>query len=211
MAKSRLNILFIIGDMGGFNFVSPIYAKLSQRGHHITVVLGQSLAGIFKNRKSARMDFQVLDARLFDSLFAFSKDSIPYDVAFISGSRTSNLERRAIEAARRRGIYVYEAADTWSGFRKRYSDIEDGQLCNDLRYLPDRVLVVDNRAREKAIEEGIPEGKIVITGNPHFEKIHKKSNRRLRNEEHWMRRLFSVSPDYEVVLFASQPFFFVVT
>ena len=40
---------------------------------------------------------------------------------------------------------------------------------DDLVYLPDKVCVMDERAKKDMIAEGIPEDRIIVTGNPYFE------------------------------------------
>src|SRR5207248_11353111 len=65
-------------------------------------------------------------------------------------------------------VYVL---DFWSNYWQRFSD--SGK---DLKFLPEKICVMDNAAEEAMIAEGIPPDRIAVTGNPHFEDF--------RSEEH---------------------------
>ena len=58
-------------------------------------------------------------------------------------------------------VYVL---DFWSNYRMRFST--DG---NDLAYLPNAICVMDELARSEMLDEGFPDDRINVTGNPHIE------------------------------------------
>jgi hypothetical protein len=89
--------------------------------------------------------------------------------------------------------------DFWSNYRERFAASPGEPPC-----LPDRLAVVDRAARDGAIAAGIPAGRVVVTGSPHYERL-----RARRARDPWtierLRRAALLSPEAVVVLFASQP------
>lgn len=64
-------------------------------------------------------------------------------------------------AARRFGIPFVQFVDATYNFRVRF----------DLANLPDRILVIDDRSREDAIGEGLPQSLIEVVGHPAWESV----------------------------------------
>lgn len=74
------------------------------------------------------------------------------------------VEQALIREARRRGIPSVQFIDTWYGYRRRLTDGDD-------LLLPDRVLVIDERAKFEALDEGLPSALVSTAGHPGWEHI----------------------------------------
>jgi hypothetical protein len=73
------------------------------------------------------------------------------------------FEVDSLQQAKESGLKTISFVDHWVNFRLRFLD-----KYNNPNY-PDEVWVVDERAKELALEEGIPEYKLVVSGNPYHE------------------------------------------
>ena len=202
----QLNFLFIAGDMGGNNFLFPVKEKIENYGHRVDYFYGIKLAEYLKRKSTINKRFKVINEKMLGGLFK-NGDNSSYDIALISVSRDTTIEKRAIKLAREAEIPVITPIDTWSCFKDRFSDIKEGDLKNKYSYLPDHILVVDKNAKKFAIEDGVPEEKIIITGSPHLEGILKsKFNTVVPERKRLLRNEFGISVKKKVILFISEAF-----
>ncbi|MDO8861660.1 hypothetical protein Q6D67_08095 [Haliea sp. E1-2-M8] len=113
---------------------------------------------------------------------------------------STNWERFFLAAARELSIPSIAVLDFWSSYRARFSDEGGAEII-----LPDKLAVMDERAKAEAVRAGLPESHIVVTGQPAFDALSK--TRRLFNNDLKLqqRTSLSVSEDELLVLFVSQP------
>jgi hypothetical protein len=86
------------------------------------------------------------------------------DVLVTGTSVPLNLEISLTMEASRHGVESMSFIDHWTNMAKRFR-------AADSLVLPDRICVIDERARKIAIEDGLPAEKIWVTGNPYYEFI----------------------------------------
>lgn len=108
------------------------------------------------------------------------------DIVLLGTSGGPSIEKEA--TLRWRGVVPTVAVlDFWSNYWQRFSG-PDGK---DFRYLPDRVCVMDDIARDEMLAEGFPPECLVVTGNPHF--------------DHFADGVTREGEDPRRILFISQP------
>jgi hypothetical protein len=90
-------------------------------------------------------------------------DSLNPELIFTGTSYTSSIEQEFIKIALRKKIPCFSFVDHWTLFSKRFTDIEGKMV------LPDKVWVLDDRAKSIAIDEGIDNLRLVVTGNPYHD------------------------------------------
>jgi hypothetical protein len=73
-------------------------------------------------------------------------------------------EFAVVVAARAQALPVVQYVDTWYGYRRRFT--EEGRLT-----LPDRILVIDDKAADEAAADGIPAERMSAIGHPLWETI----------------------------------------
>jgi hypothetical protein len=88
-------------------------------------------------------------------------DRIKPDILFTGTSYTSSLEKTAVKLAKKKGILTFSFVDHWTSISDRFID-EEGSV-----NFPNEVWVLDERANQIAIDEGIPKDKLFIAGNPY--------------------------------------------
>lgn len=117
------------------------------------------------------------------------------DFVFTGTSYTSRIEIRVIKEALRRGVYSIAFIDHWVNFRNRF-------LLNDEVIFPDEIWVVDQKAKHLSIEEGLPEHKLLVTGNPYHEFL--KSWRPSINKKNFLQ-ILGLTEDASYVLYVPEP------
>lgn len=111
-------------------------------------------------------------------------------------SYSSDFERAFLAKGRERGVPTSSFVDHYTQFRSRF-------VLGDDLILPDEVNVLDERAYNLAVEEGIPHDRIHITGNPYHDYLRRWTSSISRSDL-WRKLGFfdSLGP---VLLFAPDP------
>lgn len=145
--------LFVFSDPGG---AKPMLALASNyRKEDILIISDRSYAFF----KDFGLDVTRLSGKVCEIIDRFSPDRI------ITGtSYSSDIEKRFIAAAKERRIPVASFVDHWTSFMTRFS-VGNGYT------FPDEIWVLDERAAQLGIAEGLPASLIRITGNPYHKYI----------------------------------------
>jgi len=130
-----------------------------------------------KNLLSASL---IVSDRQYDFTSDFGQHVIPYkaggegeyisslqpDFLFTGTSYTSKIELQFIREANGNGIRTIAFIDHWTNFSLRFK-------WEDTLVLPTEIWVIDQRAKEMAIYDGLPGDKLVISDNPYYEFLRK--------------------------------------
>lgn len=161
-------ILWSANDPGGANAVIPVAQALVARGDTVAgVATGPALA-IAKAKGLAVYDTPPFAPDLFLAGTSIG-DSVDEGIFRTLGSTPT--------------VYVM---DFWGNYKSRFT--KDGI---DLNYLPTKVCVIDEQSKKDAMAEEIPEDRLEVTGNPHF--------------DHFVDGITRTAEDKRLVVFASQP------
>ena len=193
-------MLAVAGDPGGANALTPVLHQLHCE---------QKVTLLTKPYREAIDSWQHLPCasapiRNRQSATQTSTDIFTHDVALVlTGTSVNGLdyEKAYIGSARQAGIPSLAVLDYWSNYAKRFANHGTEQLT----YLPDRIAVMDEIARQGMLAEGIPDHIINITGQPALDgldKIHQAFSPRKKAA---VRRHLGVGEDETLILFASQP------
>lgn len=118
------------------------------------------------------------------------------DFLYSGTSYTSLIELDFICEAKRRGIHTASFVDHYTGFDVRFGTAE-------ARILPDEIHVLDEKAAALALEGGLPDSRIRITGNPYHEFL--GSWRSRLTKEQVFQKLEIPLSDAKTILFAPDP------
>jgi hypothetical protein len=118
------------------------------------------------------------------------------DSLYTGTSYTSRIEMEFVREAVARGIPSASFVDHYTGFEVRFGT-------GDSRVLPSIIYVLDERARNLAIEADLPPDRIQITGNPYHEYL-RAWHSRMSKQELWQRLGIPLS-DAKCILFAPDP------
>jgi len=143
-------ILFVFSDPGG---AKPILSLIEQSRLDDYLVISDRTYSFYNNFK-----VQVL---ICDNNFEEFIDRFRPSLIFTGTSYRSDIEKKFISLAKSKNIPSISFIDHWTAIRKRFEN-EAGDMV-----LPDYIWVIDNRARQLCISQGIEKNKIVISGNPY--------------------------------------------
>lgn len=90
-------------------------------------------------------------------------ESLNIDCVFTGTSHPASsnyFEVNCIREAKRKNIYTISFVDHWVNFRLRFEGLAKTEF-------PDEIWVVDSRAKELAIKEGLEDIRIKVVGNPY--------------------------------------------
>ncbi|MDX2058422.1 MAG: hypothetical protein SFV24_11520 [Gemmatimonadales bacterium] len=188
----RLLVDSVLGDVGGAEAVLPVLEALQRRGS-----LGQVWAGPLAAAalERAGLPFQPLAE---EPLARLSEGRA---TLLLTGTSWGDEppELGYLEAARTLGIPSISVIDFWSNYVARFLNRRGDMI------LPDRIAVPDQVALLEAVAEGLPEDRLVVTGNPHYERLLQRYQGFDRDARLAFRERVGLSRTATVVLFGSQP------
>tara|TARA_B110000114_G_scaffold176208_1_gene206602 strand:- start:16479 stop:17462 length:984 start_codon:yes stop_codon:yes gene_type:complete len=148
-------ILFVFSEIGSANFLIPVIKSIKSE---YLCVCTKPIQEFIKNHS--------IVSYLDDKNIDFSKI-----VTIICGTSLNNkLESKYLSISKKKKIKSISIVDHWTNFNYRFK-------FNKTSLYPDFIFVNDIYALKYACDSGISKDKIVITGNPHLEKL---SNKQLK-------------------------------
>jgi hypothetical protein len=118
------------------------------------------------------------------------------DFLYSGTSYTSRIELDFVCEAKKRAIHTASFVDHYTSFDVRFGTAE-------ARILPDEIHVLDEKAAALALEGGLPDSRIRITGNPYHEFL--GSWRSRLTKEQVFQKLEIPLSDAKTILFAPDP------
>lgn len=156
-----MQVMFASGDVGGARALTPV-AELMAKGKHKIIF---SKNGAVLNEYPSQSPPWIWSDKSDDI------KTIRPDVFIFSSSLTDNFALELAVAAQKYGIPTIHLLDNWSNYTQRLIT-EDGYL-----FTPKLYLVMDEFARDGAIEAGIDPKILRITGTPALESINSCSSK----------------------------------
>ena len=194
----RCCVASVLGDAGGTEAVAPILAALAQRGGLGPEFAAKTALPIVDRFGLSRTALDgPVDAARAEALLA---DREPTALVASTSWGPGRPEPAFLEAARALTLPSLSVVDFWSNYRERFLPTTGDSLV-----LPDRIAVMDERARQEAIEAGLPESLVVALGNPHHERLLARFAGWDRAARLEFRESMRLPRNATVVLFASQP------
>ena len=115
------------------------------------------------------------------------------DQIFTAASLFSYIEYNLIKLSNKHGINSITFLDHWTGYYEKF--IRDGEA-----HFPDLILLSDDRAKEIAIEQGLPRERLHIVGNLFYENLMSYSPNISRRE---FCNYFDIDINMKFILFIS--------
>lgn len=193
-------ILFFSRDPGGANVIAPVIKYITGRYQTIVYAKDYSVSCL----RSEGIDCKDLSEEFpeitEDSVCDFIRKKNPK--AIVTGTSLNDFTERYLwKVGEKLGIPTYAIMDQWIHMGIRFSPFDYNGLAeyenhHIFKYVPSNILVMDELAKQILAEEGIPEAKIVVTGQPHFDVVRSRYKSAVVNRS-----------DYRCVrvLFASEP------
>lgn len=179
--------LFVFSDPGGAKPVLALVLSLKNKLTDFKVISNREYS--FYNEFGIHVDKPLPYPE--EDISAFSPDFI-----FTGTSYTSKIELGYIKAGTGQGIPVYAFVDHWTNIRERFSD-------NGAEILPDKICLIDERAKTIAEGQGINESMILVSGNPFQDYL--RSWKPVQKKEEFFRSNNIDHNDKKIIVFAPDP------
>lgn len=203
-------VMLFSRDPGGANTVAPLYKKLVEKGYDV-ILFGKDVAlekysqyglkGININNKLSSISQKELHKLLLEEAPDF----------LITGTSADDFTEKYLwKCAEDLKIPCFAILDQWINYGLRFSKFSVNELKKYEKrkehiYLPTNILVMDNYAKEKMIEEGIEPEKILVSGHPYFDYLinrKEKSNEKIIKD---FRKNVGFNEDEYIITYASEP------
>lgn len=203
-------ILLFSRDPGGANTVIPLVSRLKEKGYCVKLFGKESALEKYANSGLAALDIMKYMTEVEPGTVAeFIKNQMPDFI--ITGTSADDMTEKYIwKASEKFKIPCFAILDQWLNYGVRFSQYSVSELkeYNHERkhvYLPTKILVMDSLAKQKAIEEGLEESRIIITGQPYFETIKTAINKISKKDIEGLNKKLKIQKDDYVIIFASEP------
>jgi hypothetical protein len=199
MSVKRPVVVAIAGDAGGAAAVGPVIEILRKDAHvEVSALAYRHASAAWSPRNVA---FDALDERIdeagVESLLLASGAK-----ALLMGTSMNgiDLERIFTRVGRRLRLASVAVLDMWSNYSARF-----GAVAGVGEDVPDRVAIMDERARQAMLLEGFQPEQLVVTGHPAFDDVIEARRKFGSADRKKVRDALQVSMTEQLVLFASQP------
>jgi hypothetical protein len=184
--KLQGKVLFVFSDPGG---AKPCLSLIDLDYISDVIVVSDRQYPFYKDFKS--------HVNIMNKDFEQFIDKNQPDLIFTGTSYTSDIELQFIKLALKKSIKCYSFVDHWTSIAKRFIDAE-GNLV-----LPDRIWVIDERAKNISIDQGLDESKLLITGNPYHEWL--KCWKPTKNKNEFLLDIGLKENSSKILLYAPDP------
>lgn len=185
--KEDSKILIVFSDPGGAKPCLSIASELSDKNFMV----------VSDRNYSFYQDFGI-DVKVLQNLNELNEiiTSFMPSLILTGTSYTSSIEKKTIADAKRRGIKVLSFIDHWTSMLGRFRD-DEGTVT-----FPDGIYVIDQNAKNLAVEEGIPLELLNIYPNPYHSWLKKWKPKVIK--EDFINSL-QISHSKKIALFAPDP------
>ncbi|MFA4876148.1 MAG: hypothetical protein WC586_01940 [Methanoregula sp.] len=193
------DIKLICGDPGGANALVPVILQLhSEKKEQIQVFAYRQAADIFlkKNISFSSLDEQTTYSEILD----FLKGNRPKIIVTGTSFDPIGLEVKFIHAARILKIPSLSLLDYWCLYSLRFSENE-----GDLKYVPDKIAIMDEMAYSDMITEGFHPDTLIITGQPAFDALAEFKSSFSNQKWEQIRSYFHIHSYELFIVFVSEP------
>lgn len=201
----RHRILAWAREAGGAAALAPVLRKLQQRAQ--VLILAKDYAEpVFDEHGLAPVPCPVYADATIQRILAEHMNGERPDVLVTSMASLPQLdmtERYLWRWAKRQGIPSIGVLDQWQYYALRFSGPGPDE---SLHYLPDWVTAMDEEAKRGLVEAGVPEGCIVITGQPAFDRLRHVREADNPESRAGLRSTIGVAPNARLMCFVAESF-----
>lgn len=187
MFASGDKVLFVFSDPGG---AKPLLALIKMNNLENYRVISDRVYSFYK-------DFGI-EVRKFTGNACEEVSDYNPDKIFTATSYTSDIEREFLVCAKERNIPCIAYIDHWTSIGDRL------MLRNKSCVYPDKVWVLDERAKQIALKDGLWEKRLHISGNPYHAWLKQWSP--ATTKEDFFSSIGITDPGTKLLLYVPDPF-----
>jgi hypothetical protein len=190
-------VLIVVEDPGAANFAADLPRELRRRGYTVHFA-SYGLASDYLRQR----DIETIPLPIGVDLDALAKQLAPRVLAVGTAENPDSIGLQLVGIARSLGIRTAAMVDASTNLDYRFR----GRSSNALAFCPDIVMVPDSICRDRFLGIGLDQGRVVVTGHPHWDHVRSAYQYLCQqSRDQLRRRLFGVlAPERIVALFASE-------
>jgi hypothetical protein len=193
----RAIVLVVCGDAGGAEAVAPVAQALGQDASIEVRALLYGQAPAVWDRYGMTYERLNMNQTAADVMAGPSRPSL-----LLCGTSFNDVmaELKFVAAAKSMVVPSLGVFDSWTNYSQRF------QTGGHVAVTPDRLAVMDERARAALVSVGFDAGSLVVTGQPALDRLTAVRSGFTATRRSAVRKLWNTDESSAVVLFASQPF-----
>jgi hypothetical protein len=193
----RAIVLVVCGDAGGAEAVAPVAQALGQDASIEVRALLYGQAPTVWDRYGMTYERLNMNQPAADVMAGPSRPSL-----LLCGTSFNDVmaELKFVAAAKSTAVPSLGVLDSWTNYSERF------QTGGHVAVTPDRLAVMDERARAALVSVGFDAGSLVVTGQPALDRLTAVRAGFTAPQRSAVRKLWNARESSSVVLFASQPF-----
>lgn len=207
--NNRKKILLFSNDPGGANTIIPLISPLKEKGFDVRLFGRNSALEKYAKAKLLALDVnEYIDDIKPDAVEEFLVRESP-DFIITGTSASDNTEKYLWQSAERLNTPSFAIMDQWLNYGIRFSRYTTSEIAKYKEdrmhpYLPSKILVMDDYARQEAVNEGLEPSRIIVTGQPYFETL---LNEKINLSTERLNELrLSIGKEEDIIItFASEP------
>lgn len=197
-------IVIFSRDPGGTYAVLPLVDILSEK-YCTSVYAKDTAVDIYQRENIPIVPVRVIGE--YTQIEEIIRKEQP-DLVITGTSADDFCEKYLWKSCQEMNIPTFAVLDHWCNYGIRFSrytsaEYAEYKLHNSHDYMPDKILTMDEYSKCKLMEEKIPEDRIEIVGQPHFEWLVRKAqayaNKGVEAEPKDIIRVLYVSEPYEMI------------
>jgi len=200
-----MHVLAFAREAGGVKAIAPVLRLIQSSGSPCIVCSKGAGVTVFENHG--------LDVKLIDSFSDFEIEGVlserwgegVYPTILLTSASSlpyiDMTEKEAWHWAERHGITSTAVLDQWQNYAIRFSGQHEDER---LAYQPDICCVMDDIARHGMIQDGFPEERIVVTGQPAFDSLLEFGAGFSKGDQAFLRKSLHIEQGRDIVLFCSE-------
>lgn len=195
----KLNLLTICGDPGGTKAVVPVISDFTTDGRMQVINFAYNEATDIMAQCGlpfTSIPDQADTSWAMRQIYAIAPSILITSTSF----NAAGWEKYFTAIAKELGIPSLAILDFWFNYALRFSDTNGKMI-----YLPDRIAIMDERARREMIKEGFDSERLIITGQPAFDSLVACRRSFTLERKAALRDSLGVNSAGLLILFASQP------
>lgn len=166
-------VLFVVGDTGSASYCMPLWEKWKNKKKNNWKILGEDY--VVKALNLYKYSEELIDN--YNKKISFEKNleflNWKPDIIFCSAT-FKKIETDSIIYSKNKNLKGIQFFDTWYNYYKRLVKIDN-------KILAKKVCVINKTAIRDAVLEGVDKKRLVIIGQPYFEKIRVKKTKKPPN------------------------------
>ena len=189
-------------EAGGVAAIGPVCQAILKVGWELLLLSKDHGLDVFKRYNLDCVDFPVFDKHKLSLLVNEKFKSLP-DLIFNSATSLPKLdmtERYLWEWGQKHNIPTIGVVDQWQNYAVRFSGVGEKDR---LAYLPDYIFIMDDFAKNEMISNGLPENRLVVTGNPTFDRL-RKTYKTFELQVDEIKKRINITTDYMVFTFVAE-------